>query len=113
MNDVLSGSYAPWRWDFWPADDLRIVNWNIDRGLRLCEVIDFLASQRADLLILQEVDLNAHRTHFLNVAEEIARKLQMNYVLAASFRNWRKAAPHRRPTMARRHSRAGVCETLA
>ena len=25
----------------------------------------------------------------------------------------RKAAPHRRPTMARRHSRAGVCETLA
>lgn len=93
MNDVLSGSYAPWRWDFWPADDLRIVNWNIDRGLRLCEVIDFLASQRADLLILQEVDLNAHRTHFLNVAEEIARKLQMNYVFGREFQELAQGRP--------------------
>jgi endonuclease/exonuclease/phosphatase family metal-dependent hydrolase len=61
------------------------VNWNIERGLRLPEVIDFLDSQNADLLILQEVDLNARRTHFQNIAEEIGRKLRMNYVFGREF----------------------------
>lgn len=85
MNDILVGNYAPRRWDLWPPDALRIVNWNIERGLRLREVTDFLASQKADLLILQEVDLNARRTRSLNIAEEIARKLQMNYVFGREF----------------------------
>jgi endonuclease/exonuclease/phosphatase family metal-dependent hydrolase len=41
---------------------------------------DFLVGVNADILILQEVDLNARRTYRLNIAEEIARKLGMNYV---------------------------------
>ena len=49
------------------------------------EIADFLASQQADLLTLQEVDLNARRTHSLNVAEELARKLGMNYVFGREF----------------------------
>ena len=85
MNDVLVGNYAPRRWDLWPPDAIHIVNWNIDRGLRLREVTDFLASQKADLLILQEVDLNSRRTHFLNIAEEIAKNLRMNYVFGREF----------------------------
>ena len=85
MNDMLVGSYATPRWDLWPPDAVRVVNWNIDRGLRLSNVIDFLASQKADLLILQEVDLNARRTGFVNVAEEIARALRMNYVFGREF----------------------------
>jgi len=85
MNDFLAGNYAARRWNLWPPDALRIVSWNIDRGLRLREVIDFLESAKADILLLQEVDLNARRTHFLNIAEEIARKLQMNYVLGREF----------------------------
>lgn len=60
-------------------------HWNIDRGQQLQGVIDFLASSNADILILQEADLNARRTHRLNVAEEIARKLQMNYVFGREF----------------------------
>jgi endonuclease/exonuclease/phosphatase family metal-dependent hydrolase len=32
----------------------------------------------ADILILQEVDLNARHTHRLNIAEMIASKLEMN-----------------------------------
>jgi endonuclease/exonuclease/phosphatase family metal-dependent hydrolase len=39
----------------------------------------------ADILILQEVDLNARRTHRLNIAETIARKLEMNYVFGREF----------------------------
>src|SRR6266478_1112847 len=64
---------------------MRVVNWNIERGLRLPEIIDFLGSQNADLLILQEVDFNARRTHRLNIAEEIARRLGMNYVFGREF----------------------------
>ena len=85
MNEILAGNYAPPRWDWRTQNALRVVNWNIERGLRLPEVIDFLDSQKADLLILQEVDLNARRTHFLNVAEEIAQKLRMNYVFGREF----------------------------
>ena len=85
MKDVLAGNFAPCRWHFWPPKAIRVVNWNIDRGLRLPEVADFLASQQADLLTLQEVDLNARRTHNLNVAEELARKLGMNYVFGLEF----------------------------
>jgi endonuclease/exonuclease/phosphatase family metal-dependent hydrolase len=39
----------------------------------------------ADIVILQEVDLNARRTHRLNIAETIARKLEMNYVFGREF----------------------------
>ena len=41
---------------------MRVVNWNIERGRQLPAIVDFLESQNADLLILQEVDLNARRT---------------------------------------------------
>ncbi len=85
MNDVLIGNFAPGRWEFWPRPAIRVVNWNIHRGLKLPEIIDFLASQNADLLILQEVDLNARRTHRINVAEEIARRLGMDYVWGREF----------------------------
>src|SRR6202007_1023624 len=36
-------------------------------------------------LLLQEVDLNARRTHRLNIAQEIARKLEMDYVFGCEF----------------------------
>jgi endonuclease/exonuclease/phosphatase family metal-dependent hydrolase len=85
MKDVLTGNFAAWRCRLWPPQTIRVVNWNIDRGLRLPEITDFLESQQADLLTLQEVDLNARRTHFLNVAEELARKLEMNYVFGREF----------------------------
>jgi len=69
----------------WPPSSLRIVDWNIDRGLRLPAIIDFLEDMNPDVLILQEVDINARRTHRLNIAEEIARKLQMNYAFGREF----------------------------
>jgi len=85
MSDVVCGNFAQSHWGPWPPDAIRVVNWNIDRGLRLPEVVDFLASQKADLLVLQEVDLNARRTGYRNIAEQIARKLKMNYVFGREF----------------------------
>src|SRR5262249_3870972 len=80
MRDIIGGNFASFQWQLWPPARVRVVNWNIDRGLKLSAIVDFLASQRADLITLQEADLNAKRTHHLNIAEEIARRLEMNYV---------------------------------
>jgi endonuclease/exonuclease/phosphatase family metal-dependent hydrolase len=85
MKDVLTGSFTAREYDSWPPPRMRVVNWNIERGLQLPHIIDFLDAQNADLVILQEVDLNARRTGCLNVAEEIARRLQMNYVFGREF----------------------------
>ncbi|HUA83340.1 MAG TPA: endonuclease/exonuclease/phosphatase family protein [Bryobacteraceae bacterium] len=85
MTDIVTGNFARFPWQFWPPQALRVVNWNIDRGLRLAGIIDFLDSQRADLITLQEADLHAKRTHYLNIAEQIARKLEMNYVFGREF----------------------------
>ena len=85
MREILTGDFAPNRWLVWPPSSLRMVDWNINRGEKLPGIIEFLAGANADILILQEADLNARRTHRLNVAEEIARKLQMNYVFGREF----------------------------
>jgi endonuclease/exonuclease/phosphatase family metal-dependent hydrolase len=83
--EIVTGNFAPFRLVIGPPRSLRIVDWNIDRGLQLEGVVNFLASTNADILILQEVDLNARRTRRLNIAEEIARKLRMNYVWGREF----------------------------
>lgn len=85
MDGVLTGSFAPPRWDLWSPEAVRVVSWNIDRGARLDRIIDFLAGQDSDILLLQEVDLNTRRTHRQNVAEAIARKLRLNYVFGYEF----------------------------
>jgi endonuclease/exonuclease/phosphatase family metal-dependent hydrolase len=106
MKDILVGNFAASRWQLRPPEAIRVINWNIDRGLRLPEITEFLASQQADLLLLQEVDLNARRTHCLNVAEELARKLGMNYVFGREFQELTQgsrtsAAYHGQATLSR------------
>jgi endonuclease/exonuclease/phosphatase family metal-dependent hydrolase len=79
------GNFAPPRDTLWPPGSIRVVDWNINRGLRLSGILDFLAGANADLILLQEADLNARRTHRLNIAREVAQKLQMNYVFGREF----------------------------
>jgi endonuclease/exonuclease/phosphatase family metal-dependent hydrolase len=85
MQEIVTGNFAPFKWVLWPPTSLRIADWNINRGLELQGIIDFLASMNADILLLQEADMNARRTHRLNIAQEIARKLEMNYVFGCEF----------------------------
>jgi endonuclease/exonuclease/phosphatase family metal-dependent hydrolase len=85
MQEIETGNFATPRWVLCPPDSIRVVNWNINRGLQLQRVIEFLASAKADIILLQEADLNARRTHRLNVAREIAQKLKMNYVFGREF----------------------------
>jgi len=84
-QEIIAENFAPFRWFTWPRSSIRIVDWNIDRGLQLSAIIGFLAEANADIVLLQEVDLNAERTHRLNIAREIAQKLRLNYVFAREF----------------------------
>ena len=84
-QEIETGSFAPWGLTLWSPSSIRVVDWNIDRGLQLSGIIEFLADAKADLIILQEVDINARRTHRLNVAREIAQKLRLNYVFGREF----------------------------
>jgi endonuclease/exonuclease/phosphatase family metal-dependent hydrolase len=85
LEQIETGNFAACRWVILPPDSIRVVSWNINRGLRLQGVIEFLAKAKADVVLLQEADQNARRTHHLNVAREIAQRLQMNYAFAREF----------------------------
>jgi endonuclease/exonuclease/phosphatase family metal-dependent hydrolase len=61
------------------------VDWNIDRGTQLQGILEFIRQAKADVILLQEVDLNAKRTHRLDIAREIARTLQLNFVFGTEF----------------------------
>ena len=84
-KEIIAENLAPNQWLSWPRSTVRVVDWNIDRGLQLRSIIDFLGDTNADIFILQEVDINARRTQRLNIAQEIARKLQLNYVFGREF----------------------------
>lgn len=85
MNDLeigsFSGNQSPHQW----PRPVRIVSWNVNRGLRLAEVLEFLAASSADLFLLQETDVNARRTQYVNVARKLAEALQMHYVFGCEF----------------------------
>jgi endonuclease/exonuclease/phosphatase family metal-dependent hydrolase len=85
MNEIIAENFAPNQWLAWPRSSVRVVDWNIDRGLKLAEIIDFLGDSKADVFLLQEVDINARRTQRLNIAQEIARRLRLNYVFGREF----------------------------
>ena len=68
-----------------PLNAIRVLNWNIDRGLRLPAVMDFIGRQRPDICILQELDLNARRTLRIDVADFLAANLDFNYVFGVEF----------------------------
>lgn len=68
-----------------PRNSFRIVSWNIERGLQFLRILDFLRTIQADLLLLQEVDLNARRTRHRDIAAELAQALRLNYAFGMEF----------------------------
>jgi endonuclease/exonuclease/phosphatase family metal-dependent hydrolase len=66
-------------------ETLRVVDWNIDRGERLEQIGSALERLAPDLCLIQEADLAARRSGNRNVAEELARRLRLNYVFAPEF----------------------------
>jgi endonuclease/exonuclease/phosphatase family metal-dependent hydrolase len=68
---------------------LRAVAWNIERGIRLDDIIRLLnehtALANADALLLSELDWGMARTGNRFVAREIASSLGMNYAFAPCY----------------------------
>ena len=106
LEQLETDSFAPANDALEALSSVRIVSWNVNRGLQLDGVLDFLTDASADLILLQEVDVNARRTHHRNVAREIARTLRMNYVFGCEFEeltqgNHNSPAYHGQATLSR------------
>ena len=85
-SDAVEGAnLARRRWLASLPASIRVIDWNIDRGLHLAQVIEFLKRLKADVIMLQEVDQNTRRTGHINVARAVSEQLQMNYVFGREF----------------------------
>lgn len=64
---------------------LKIVTWNIERGVRLQKIMTALKALEPDIVLLQEVDRYCRRSGNLDVARELGQLLEMNWVSAGEF----------------------------
>lgn len=85
IQEIETGNFASPRWLLCSPSSVTVVSWNINRGLKLQGIMEFLSRARADIILLQEADLNARRTQHINIAREISQKLQLNYVFGREF----------------------------
>ena len=85
MEELETGSFVSAADSCALEPAIRVVSWNINRGLQLPGIIEFLSKASADLILLQEADVNARRTQYRNIPREIAQALRMNYVFGREF----------------------------
>jgi len=85
LDQVETGSFAPQEGISHAPRRIRVVSWNIARGCRLDEIVEFLVGANADLILLQEVDRHARRSARRNIAEYLAQRLRMNYASGIEF----------------------------
>jgi endonuclease/exonuclease/phosphatase family metal-dependent hydrolase len=83
---VETACYAP---SVPPAkDELVVVAYNIERGLKLDQILAGFASGQlpdADVVLISETDRGCSRTDGRDVTRELAQALAMNYVFAVEF----------------------------
>lgn len=66
------------------ANSLKIINWNIERGIHLPDVTEYLQKVSPDIAVLQEVDINTRRSR-TDIPESLAQILKLNYAFAPAF----------------------------
>lgn len=66
-------------------EGLRFVQWNIERGYKMPEIINILQAHKADVICLQELDIGCERSEYRNVAQEIAEALRMKLAFVTEF----------------------------
>ena len=82
LDTIRAGSYSR---SASSRKEAKLLNWNIDRGKHLEGILTVIRDQKPDLCVFQEVDLGARRTQGMDVAEELAKTVGMNYAFAAEF----------------------------
>ena len=72
-----------------PKDEIVVMAYNVERGLRADEQIAALRAEEGlplpDIILMSEADRGCSRTGYRNVAAEYARRLGMNYVFGVEF----------------------------
>lgn len=95
LESYECGAYAP---AVGPKSRYRVVAWNIERGSHFQEIVEILKKHPelsgADIYLITEADLGMARSRNRNVAQELARKLNLNYFFAPSYLNLSKGCSH-------------------
>jgi endonuclease/exonuclease/phosphatase family metal-dependent hydrolase len=73
----VAGAEAP--------SSLRVVTWNIQRGIHLGDITAQLRGMNADVVLLQEADIACRRSDYRHVPRELGHALNMNWVAAGEF----------------------------
>jgi hypothetical protein len=84
-DDIVCGEFSDSPDSVDPPGFVRALTWNIERGVRFDAILAFLRKCEADLILLQETDLNARRSAYRDVAHELAQSLCLNYVFGLQF----------------------------
>ncbi|MBI3264305.1 MAG: endonuclease/exonuclease/phosphatase family protein [Acidobacteria bacterium] len=67
------------------SQELRVVTWNIERGVQFDRILTTLQGLDADIVLLQEVDMFCPRSGWRDVARDLADALGMNWQCAGEF----------------------------
>lgn len=71
---------------------LRVVQWNIERGYKMQEIIDMLREANPDVATIQEIDIGCDRSAGVDTLRTLGRELGMAYLFAAEFEELRSPA---------------------
>ena len=67
------------------AGEIRILDWNIDKGKRFDDIARTIRAFQPDLCFLQEVDANARRTRNVSVTDDLAGELGYRSFFAPAY----------------------------
>lgn len=84
IHQITTGSAAASAVPAVPAE-LKIVTWNIERGVRLSAIAATLQEFDADVVLLQEVDRFADRSGNRDIALELGKALGMHWATVGEF----------------------------
>ncbi|KAL3132526.1 hypothetical protein ABBQ32_009069 [Trebouxia sp. C0010 RCD-2024] len=67
------------------TEGIKLLQWNIERGYKLEEIVKELKNIDADLIALQEVDIGCERSSNIDTGRHIAEQLGLSYVFFCEF----------------------------
>ena len=68
-----------------PKSELKVIEWNIERGYKRHKMAAWLREQNPDIVLLSEVDRGCARTGYRQIAQYLASELGMYYVYGVEF----------------------------
>lgn len=67
------------------GSSFRIMQWNIERGVKMKSIIDVINACQPDIIFLQELDVHCRRSGYFNTVKEIARGVAAEIFFVCEF----------------------------